>query len=97
MPKRLLSRSFSFAKKSVLIVVLIITLVFSGFEVWAKTAFALTDIEQEAEWRAELQQTEADIAKWQSILDSTKANTKSLQQEAALLNAKIQQAKAFIK
>lgn len=59
--------------------------------------FALTDLEQEAIWRAELAQTEADIAKWQSILDGTKANTKSLQQEAATLNAKIQQAKAFIK
>jgi len=58
---------------------------------------ALTQQEQEAEWRAELAQTEADIAKWQSILDSSKANTKSLQQEAAVLNAKIQKAKAFIK
>ena len=58
---------------------------------------ALTDQEQEAVWREELAQTEADIAKWQSILDNTKANTKSLQQEAATLNAKIQQAKALIK
>ena len=58
---------------------------------------ALTQEEQEAGWREELAQTEKDIAKWQSILDSTKANTKSLQQEAALLNAKIQQAKVFIK
>lgn len=59
--------------------------------------FALTDQEQEAIWREELAQTEADIAKWQSILDNTKANTKSLQQEAATLNAKIQKAKAFIR
>ncbi len=59
--------------------------------------FAITQAEQEAIWRAELAQTEEDIAKWQSILDSTKANTASLQKEAALLNAKIQQAKAFIK
>ena len=59
--------------------------------------FALTQAEQEVEWRAELAETEKDIAKWQSILDSTKANTASLQKEAALLNAKIQQAKAFIK
>jgi peptidoglycan hydrolase CwlO-like protein len=58
---------------------------------------AITQAEQEAEWRAELADTEADIAKWQSILDNTKANTKSLQQDAAVLNAKIQQAKAFIK
>ncbi len=59
--------------------------------------FALTPAEQEAQWRADLAQTEADIAKWQGILNSTKANTKSLQQEAAVLNAKIQQAKALIK
>ena len=58
---------------------------------------ALTQEEQEAQWRAELAQTEADIAKWQSILDGTKANTKSLQQEAAILNAKIKQAQAVIK
>ena len=58
---------------------------------------ALTKEEQESQWRIELEQTEKDIAKWQSILDSTKANTKSLQQEAAVLNAKIQQAKSFIK
>ncbi len=61
------------------------------------TVSALTQAEQEAQWRAELAETEADIAKWQSILNSTKANTKSLQQEAAVLNAKIQQAKALIK
>ncbi len=60
-------------------------------------AYALTDAEQEAQWRAELAETEADIAKWQSILSSTKANTKSLQQEAAILNAKIKQAQATIK
>ncbi len=60
-------------------------------------AFALTQAEQEAQWRADLAQTEADIAKWQNILDTTKANTASLQQEAAVLNAKIQQAKALIK
>lgn len=58
---------------------------------------ALTLEEQEAQWREELAQTEADIARWQSILDGTKANTKSLQQEAATLNAKINQAKSLIK
>jgi membrane-bound lytic murein transglycosylase B len=58
---------------------------------------AISQEEQEAIWRAELAQTEQDIAKWQGILDSTKANTASLQQEAAQLNAKIKQAQAFIK
>ncbi len=62
-----------------------------------RAVFALTQAEQEQQWRDELAQTEADIAKWQSILDSSKANTKSLQQEAAVLSAKINQAKAFIK
>ena len=58
---------------------------------------AITDVEQEAIWRAELAQTEKDIAEWQTILDSSKADTKSLQQEAAVLNAKIKQAQALIK
>ncbi|MFZ2523110.1 MAG: lytic murein transglycosylase [Minisyncoccia bacterium] len=62
-----------------------------------KGLFALTQAEQEQQWREELAQTEAEIANWQKVLDSTKANTKSLQQEAALLNAKINQAKALIK
>ncbi|HEY4505542.1 MAG TPA: lytic murein transglycosylase [Candidatus Paceibacterota bacterium] len=64
---------------------------------YPENVFALTQEEQEAEWRTELVQTEADITKWQSILDGTKANTKSLQQEAAILNAKIKQAQAVIK
>ncbi len=61
------------------------------------STLALTDAEQEAQWRQELSDTEADIAKWQAVLDSSKKNTASLQQEATLLNAKINQAKAFIK
>src|SRR3989344_5898343 len=58
---------------------------------------AISQEEQEALWREELAQTEKDIAKWQAILNSTKANTASLQQEAAVLNAKIKKAQAFIK
>ncbi len=60
-------------------------------------ALSITKEEQEAIWRAELAQTEKDIAEWQKILDSSKANTASLQQEANTLNAKIKQAQAFIK
>ncbi len=60
-------------------------------------ALALTQEEQEAQWRSELVQTEADIAKWQLILDTSKKGTASLQKDAAALNAKIQQAKLFIK
>ena len=52
---------------------------------------------QEAVWRAELAATEAEIAKWQSELSRTKQGTKSLQNEAAILQSKINQAKAFIK
>jgi peptidoglycan hydrolase CwlO-like protein len=76
----------------------------SAFLIFAFSVFfnstillAITQEEQEAIWRAELEQTEKDIAKWQSILNSTKANTASLQQEAAVLNAKIKQAQALIK
>lgn len=60
-------------------------------------SIAITQAEQEAIWKEELAQTEADIAKWQSILDSTKQGTASLQKDAAVLNAKIKEAKAFIK
>lgn len=52
---------------------------------------------QEAQWKAELEATERDIAKWQEILKNTKQGTASLQKEAAILNAKINEAKAFIK
>src|SRR6185295_14841210 len=41
--------------------------------------------------------TEADIAKWQAVLDTSKKNTASLQNDAAQLTAKINQAKAYIK
>lgn len=52
---------------------------------------------QEAKWRQELAATEAEIAKWQVELDKTKQGTKSLQGEASILQAKINEAKAFIK
>ncbi len=52
---------------------------------------------QEAQWKAELEATEKDIAKWQEILNNTKKGTASLQKEADILNAKINEAKAFIK
>jgi membrane-bound lytic murein transglycosylase B len=64
-----------------------------------KVSYAQTpeQADQEAKWRAELEQTEKDIAKWQDILNNTKRGTASLQKEADILNAKINQAKAFIK
>ncbi|OHA99525.1 MAG: hypothetical protein A3H52_02485 [Candidatus Zambryskibacteria bacterium RIFCSPLOWO2_02_FULL_39_26] len=76
---------------------LFLLFVIGFFTLNTATVLAISDVEQEAIWRAELAQTEKDIAEWQAILDSTKADTKSLQQEAAVLNAKIKQAQALIK
>jgi membrane-bound lytic murein transglycosylase B len=53
--------------------------------------------DQEAQWQAELTATEKEIAQWQSVLDQTKKGTASLQNDAAVLQAKINEAKAFIK
>jgi septal ring factor EnvC (AmiA/AmiB activator) len=53
--------------------------------------------DQEAVWKKELEETEKEIAKWQDILNNTKKGTASLQREADLLNAKINEAKAYIK
>lgn len=61
------------------------------------TVLAVTPLEQEAIWRAELAETEKEIAQWQETLNKTKSGTKSLQNEAAVLNAKIKQAQATIK
>lgn len=73
------------------------TLFFIILFIFPIVSFSITKEEQEAIWRAELAQTEKDIAEWQKILDNSKANTASLQQEANVLNAKIKQAQAFIK
>ena len=64
------------------------------------SAIAQTEAEiqaQEAKWREELVATEADIAKWQGILNATKQGTASLQNDANVLQAKINEAKAFIR
>ncbi len=58
--------------------------------------FALTEAERVA-LQTELDQLNADISKNQAILDSTKANTKTLQDAAKALNAKIAQDKLLIK
>jgi membrane-bound lytic murein transglycosylase B len=61
---------------------------------------ALTEAEiqaQEAKWRAELEATEKEIAEWEGILKSTKQGTASLERDAAVLQAKINEAKAFIR
>jgi membrane-bound lytic murein transglycosylase B len=63
-------------------------------------SLALTEqqiAEQEARWRAELEATEKEIAEWESVLSQTKTGTASLERDAAVLQAKINEAKAFIK
>lgn len=52
---------------------------------------------QEAKWRAELEATEKEIAEWEAVLRQTKQGTASLQNEASILQAKINEAKAFIR
>lgn len=53
--------------------------------------------EQEAKWRLELEATEKEIAEWEAILSKTKTGTASLERDASVLQAKINEAKAFIK
>jgi peptidoglycan hydrolase CwlO-like protein len=52
---------------------------------------------REAELRAELEKTEKEIAEWQNILQTKQGETASLSRDAAILNAKIEQAKLVIK
>ena len=52
---------------------------------------------QEAKWQAELVATEKEIAQWESMLNNTQKGTASLERDAAILQAKINEAKAFIK
>jgi len=62
--------------------------------------YALTESEiaaQEAKWRVELQATEKEIAEWEGVLNQTKKGTASLQRDASILQAKINEAKAFIR
>ncbi len=53
--------------------------------------------EQEAKWRSELAATEKEIAEWENILKQTKQGTASLERDSSILQAKINEAKAFIK
>src|SRR3989344_5853151 len=52
---------------------------------------------QEAKWREELAATEKEIAQWETVLSTTKQGTASLQRDASILQAKINEAKAFIR
>ncbi len=53
--------------------------------------------EQEAVWRAELAKTEKEISEWETVLKTTKQGTASLQRDSQALQAKINEAKAFIR
>lgn len=53
--------------------------------------------EREAQLRAELAQTEKEIAEWRTVLDTTKGQSASLERDAKILNAKIQEQKLVIK
>jgi len=79
---------------------IIVFLLTTCYLLLATPAIALTEseiAEQEAKWRAELAATEKEIAEWESVLSQTKQGTASLQNDAAILQAKINEAKAFIK
>lgn len=52
---------------------------------------------QEQKWRDELAKTQKEIDEWQNILNQTKKGTASLERDANVLKAKINEAKAFIK
>jgi len=72
----------------------------SCFFSFVTPAIALTEqqiAEQEAKWRSELEATEKEIAQWESVLSQTKQGTASLERDASVLQAKINEAKAFIK
>ena len=81
--------------------IFVFLLLFAGIFLLASTpATALTEqqiAQQEAEWRAELEATEKEIAQWENILNQTKTGTASLERDADILNAKINEAKAFIR
>ncbi len=67
------------------------------FLIFSSSVYSITKEEQEAIWRAELAATEKEIAQWQAVLSETKKGTASLEKEAAVLNAKIKEAQAFIR
>ncbi len=85
-------------KNSFVVFAIIFGFFFSQFFNFAHAALTEQQItEQEAKWRSELEATEKEIAQWETVLSQTKKGTASLQNDAAVLQAKINEAKAFIK
>jgi len=82
----------------IFVVVLIFNFQFSIFNVAEAQQMTEQQIqEQEAKWRAELEATEKEIAQWESVLNTSKKGTASLERDASILQAKINEAKAFIR
>ena len=80
----------------IFVVVLIFNFQFSIFNVAEAQQMTEQQIqEQEAKWRAELEATEKEIAQWESVLNTSKKGTASLERDASILQAKINEAKAF--
>lgn len=80
--------------------IVFVFLLFIIYYLSAIPVFALTESEiaaQEIQWRSELAATEKEIAEWEKVLNQTKQGTASLQRDASILQAKISEAKAFIK
>ena len=57
----------------------------------------MTVEQRQAQLQAELDQTEKEIAQWRTVLQQKQAESASLERDAAILNAKIQEQKLIIK
>jgi len=77
---------------------LIFLFLFSGLAlIHAQKTTAETVDQREKRLRAELEQTEKEIERWRSVLVQKQGETASLARDAAILNAKIEEAKLIIK
>lgn len=77
---------------------LISSFLFGSVKVEAQSQLTEQQIqEQEARWRQELEATEKEIAQWEGVLSQSKKGTASLERDASILQAKINEAKAFIR
>lgn len=92
---------FNFLKKGITLTVIIAVGFFAAFDLPSSTKaqqVANESIEaREARLRAELAQTEKEIAGWKTVLTQKQKESASIERDAEILNAKIQQAKLEIK
>jgi len=89
----------SFFKKYFVFLLLAICLLTGFFVSQTVARYASADAvsEREAELRAELAQTEKEIAQWTTVLNTKRQETASISRDAEILAAKIEQAKLVIK